>query len=145
MGFFSNKKSKKSYWLKWADGQMKQGLSRWDVAMQLLQSSHASADELRARLDAQSDLSNVFLQRNQDGMDLEKQGQIEEAIVLYQTNIAEGFTGQHPYERLRILYTKQKNYDKAIEICKAYLALPDIAPKKRVKFSRDLEKLKAKQ
>ena len=50
-------------------------------------------------------------QRNLDGKDAEKNGDIEAAIRLYEENVRERFTGSHPYNRLAIIYHKQKRYE----------------------------------
>ena len=60
---------------------------------------------------------------NQDGMLHEAKNEIEEAIACYEESIAKGFTGSTPYERLAILYRKQKRYDDEIRVCNAMLAI----------------------
>lgn len=60
---------------------------------------------------------------NQDGMLHEAKDEIEEAIACYEESIAKGFTGSAPYERLAILYRKQKRYDDEIRVCNAMLAI----------------------
>jgi hypothetical protein len=59
--------------------------------------------------------------RNLNGIALEKEGNIDAAIALYEANIAARFDGTHPYERLRIIYSKQKCWDDAIRVCRAYI------------------------
>ena len=49
---------------------------------------------------------DVQYQRNAEGIEHEKAGNIDEAILLYEKNIEEGFEGNHPYDRLIILYRK---------------------------------------
>lgn len=44
--------------------------------------------------------------RNNEGMQLEKDGETSKAIALYEINIAEGFDGSYPYDRLAVLYRK---------------------------------------
>lgn len=53
----------------------------------------------------------------------EKAGRLEEAITIYWKLINSGFDGSNPYERLRKIYAKQKNWEKAIQVCKAYINL----------------------
>lgn len=50
-------------------------------------------------------------ERNNKGIALEKEGRVEEAIILYEANIAERFVGSHPYNRLSVIYHKQKSYE----------------------------------
>jgi tetratricopeptide (TPR) repeat protein len=51
----------------------------------------------------------------------EKANEIQSAIALYEQNIHDGFLASLPYERLRIIYDKQKNYQNAIRVCKRYV------------------------
>lgn len=53
---------------------------------------------------------------NLSGIDAEKAGNIDEAIRLYEQNVASGFDGSHPYKRLSIIYRKQKRYDDEIRV-----------------------------
>ena len=67
----------------------------------------------------------VMATRNLKGRQLEKQGRLYDAMVLYELNVADGMQGSHPYDRLRIIYTHQKRYEDAAWVCQAYLSLPD--------------------
>ncbi len=84
--------------------------------------------------------------RNLDGMTLEKQGKVEEAIILYEANIREGFEGSHPYDRLAVIYSKRKDYlnerrvlEKAIYVFKK-LKRADV-PVKLARYETRLMKL----
>lgn len=55
--------------------------------------------------------------------DLEKRGHIEIAKVGYEILIAAGFTGSMPYDRLRIIYTREKKYLDAIRVCHRYVSV----------------------
>jgi tetratricopeptide (TPR) repeat protein len=63
-------------------------------------------DEERAALEVQT-------RRNLDGMELEQAGQFEEALALYEQNVAEGFSGDWPYSRLVSVYERRGAYDEA--------------------------------
>src|ERR1041384_194059 len=63
-------------------------------------------DEERAALETQT-------RRNLDGMELEQSGQFEQAIALYERNVAEGFSGDWPYSRLVSVYERQGAYEEA--------------------------------
>ncbi|WP_416151140.1 hypothetical protein ACM26V_09295 [Salipaludibacillus sp. HK11] len=47
--------------------------------------------------------------RNLKGKELEKEGKIDEAMSLYWENVNENFEGSHPYNRLAVIYRKQKD------------------------------------
>lgn len=70
-----------------------------------------------------SKIENIIVERNIKGQELEKQSKIDEAIALYECNIVDYVDTPHPYDRLRIIYTKRKQYDEAIRVCKAYIEM----------------------
>ena len=95
---------------------------------------------------------NEAIDRNLRGRDLEKQGNITDAIELYELNVAYGFEGDFPYDRLRVIYSKQRRYsdvirvlEKAIDIFdrKVSPTRPDRLPKLE-KFHKQLERVKVK-
>ena len=63
----------------------------------------------------------IFADRNGHGIELEKQGRMDEAITVYESNIADWADTPYPYKRLRIIYTKRKQYDDAIRVCQKYI------------------------
>lgn len=89
---------------------------------------------------------SAMVDRNLTGIDLERAGAIDRAIALYEANVAESFIGSHPYERLRIIYTKQRDYPNALRVCRAYLALPlrDVDAQKGTRLRQHAAKLAAK-
>lgn len=92
--------------------------------------------------------TEAILDRNNSGMALEKAGKIDEAIRVYELSVADAFFGSHPYDRLRIIYTRQKQYQDAIRVCSAYIALPARKHgqnKDRFRHHRDKLKEKAKK
>lgn len=60
--------------------------------------------------------SHDLVDNNLAGIQYEKDGEIEKAIVLYEYNIQKRFDGNHPYDRLAIIYRKQKDYDNEIRV-----------------------------
>lgn len=66
---------------------------------------------------------NIWVERNLLGRQLEKEGKIDEAIKLYEENIKEGFDGNFPYDRLAIIYRKQKKKEDEIRVlnCAIYV------------------------
>jgi hypothetical protein len=50
-------------------------------------------------------------------------GDLEEAIGLYETSVAEGFVGSQPYERLSSLHERRHDYEEALRVSEAFLRL----------------------
>ena len=59
----------------------------------------------------------------QNANDLEKAGQLEGAVHLFEKLANDGYTAPMPHERLRIIYTKQREYEKVISACKRYISI----------------------
>lgn len=90
--------------------------------------------------------TEFLVTRNNRGINLEKQGQLEAAVLIYEVSIADAFHGTHPYDRLRIIYTKWRWYQDAIRVCQAYLDLPDrMTGQNKAHFEHHLKKLQLKQ
>ena len=66
-------------------------------------------DDERQRLEVQT-------RRNLDAMELEEAGRSDEAIALYEQNVAEGFVGDWPYSRLVAVYERARRYDDALRV-----------------------------
>lgn len=62
---------------------------------------------------------------NGRAMAIDKEQGMENAFALYEICVAENFSGSHPYDRLRIWYTKSKQYKDAIRVCNVYINLPE--------------------
>jgi hypothetical protein len=87
-------------------------------------------------------LFGIMANRNLKGKHAEHQGDITTAIELYETNLHDQFTGPYPYERLRVIYTRQAQYTDAIRVCCAYLNLPGRPHEQnREHFQHHLERL----
>ena len=93
---------------------------------------------------------NLAVERNLRGRELEKKGDITGAIELYELNVANDFEGDFPYNRLRVIYSKQKRYgdvvrvlERAIDVFdnKVFPNRPDRLPKLE-KFCLQLEQAK---
>lgn len=57
------------------------------------------------------------------GIDLEKEGMIDEAIAVYEKAIIPQLPATHPYDRLMILYRKKKDYINEIRIIKLAISV----------------------
>ncbi|EHQ36280.1 hypothetical protein Metlim_2219 [Methanoplanus limicola DSM 2279] len=85
----------------------------------------------------------IQVERNLKGRELEKNGDAEGAVLLYEENIAEGFEGNFPYERLAIIYRKKKEYSEEIRVLKrAIFVFENYASKERSDLIPKLEKFK---
>lgn len=62
-------------------------------------------------------------ENNNRGIELEKLGQIDEAIKVYEKNISIGYLATHAYERLRIIYKRRKDPVNEIRVLRAGVAL----------------------
>ena len=65
---------------------------------------------------------NVLLPKcvelNNKGSEYEKRGCIKDAISLYEQNIlSESYPAQYAYDRLLVLYRKQKDYQNELRVC----------------------------
>jgi len=86
-----------------------------------------------------------LVERNNRGIEFEKNGNLESAIVIYEISVADCFFGTHPYDRLRIHYTKQRWYRDALRVCQAYIDLPNRAHgQNKLHFQSHLGKLSLK-
>jgi len=94
----------------------------------------------------------IQVERNLKGIEFEKRREIEKAIELYEKNIEERFEGNHPYDRLAIIYRRMGKHEEEIRVLKTaiwvfenkvYLGRADREPKLK-KFKERLEKAKKK-
>ena len=93
--------------------------------------------------------NSIQVDRNLNSIEKEQKREIEVAIKEYEQNIDEGFEGNHPYDRLAIIYRKNKDYDNEIRVLNRGIEIfnrlskssprQDIKPKLE-KFKKRLEK-----
>lgn len=62
------------------------------------------------------EILNRQVDRNLMGIKYEKEGLVDKAIELYEQNIKENFDGNHPYDRLTVIYRKRKQIDDEIRV-----------------------------
>ena len=86
-----------------------------------------------------------FVRNNLEGSRLEKMGQVNEAVKLYEKNIENKFDGDHPYERLRIIYSREDRNNDAIRVCQLYLQNVHQDPSRRAKYKDIILKLQDKK
>ena len=84
--------------------------------------------------DKEASLKNTAYNNNK-GIELEKLGRIEDAISVYENNISgDCYPACHSFDRLMILYRKQKRYDDEIRVIEKAIEIlspryPDLKPK----------------
>ena len=61
--------------------------------------------------------------RNLEAIQAEHAGRLEEAVALYERNVAEGFPGDLPYGRLVAIYEKRGAFDEAERVLLRALAV----------------------
>lgn len=71
--------------------------------------------KLKKRIEAEELLSRTA-QRNNLGIEAEKNGQLEKAIEYYEENIKDGYQAIHSFDRLMILYHRRKQYKDEIRV-----------------------------
>lgn len=84
--------------------------------------------EYVALKEQQAALFEVMAERNDAARKLEKQGKISKALELYEMNVADWFHGSLPYDRLRIIYTRQKRSQDALRVCDAFFRQAPLNP-----------------
>lgn len=72
---------------------------------------------------------------NNEGIFLEKSGEIEKAIHIYERNIEIGYPATHSYDRLMTLYNRNKDYQNEARIAKNAIDIFSIENEKRYKKS----------
>ncbi len=80
----------------------------------------------RERIGTEDDPLRGFeaaMERHTEAAEAERNGDPERAIQLYETSVAEGFVGSHPYERLASLYERRQNYAQALRVSEAFVQL----------------------
>ena len=85
----------------------------------------------------------IQVNRNLEGIKLEKKGEIEKAVRLYEKNVEEDFEGSHPYDRLAIIFRKRGEYEEEIRILrKAIFVFENKIPSGRMDKEQKLQKFR---
>ncbi len=87
-----------------------------------------------------------MVNNNLRGSKLEKEGDVDGAIQLYEYNVAHRFSGNHPYDRLSIIYRRQKRYEDEVRVLEMAVDVftndvPDERPDKNKKLDKFKERL----
>ncbi len=76
--------------------------------------------------------------RNNSGIDLEKSGKIDDAIIVYEENVNDNVVATHSYDRLMIIYRRRKNYINEIRIIKT--AIDVFSKENEIRYQLALKK-----
>ena len=68
-------------------------------------------------------MENKQVERNLKGIELEKCGNIDAAISLYEQNVSGKFDGSHSYTRLAIIYRKRGQINNEIRVLEKAVSL----------------------
>jgi len=100
-----------------------------------------------ACLQRHPDPMNVMINKNNEAYELEHEGKIDEAVAIYEWLLDLQYPHPGPYERLRILYSKQQQYKDAIRVCKAFIKIHRRVryPEEAERFAGWIPKLEEKQ
>ena len=106
--------------LRLAQDEMDGGVPRQEICDLLLERA-PSGRSRKAYVDVAEQLRQVMLERNAQGTGLERSGQLQRAIEVYEANVADRFVGDHPYERLMEIYARRGDWLNAARVGEAYL------------------------
>jgi tetratricopeptide (TPR) repeat protein len=96
---------------------------RWHLLMQHTNDSTQDWELTQAYYAECRLIENLLVGRNQRGIAYEKAGNIDAAIAEYEANVADYADAPHPYDRLRSLYNKRKDYANAVRICEQHCTM----------------------
>ena len=95
---------------------------------------------------------SLMVDRNLLGQELERAADVPTAVGLYEANARDCFDGNFPYERLAVIYRREKRLDdeirvlkRAIEVFSAYRGPRSDVQPKLAAFQRRLERAQALQ
>ena len=93
----------------------------------------------------QTKTENELIDTNLKAVDLEKSGNIERAVKLYEFVIKHNFIGNGPYDRLAIIYRKDKDFKNETRVLKkAIYVFENVVYKERSDRLPKLEKFKTR-
>jgi hypothetical protein len=128
----------------WVEEQKKAGTPLWEIWKGIMAKSRDDA-LLVEGMELARKIEDVVVNRNMKGTRLEKSGNENRAIPLYEANVRDHFDGSHPYERLRILYAADRRYSDAIRVCEESLRYCNLRAEDRAKSEHFIEKYKQNQ
>lgn len=130
----------------WVKAQKGSGVPLMDLWRELNKKLDNSAEPelMQDFMKAADEIEDIVVSRNLKGNEYEREGDETKAILLYESNIKDKFDGSHPYERLRVIYTRHKRYEDIIRICQSYIENGQHDPQLKTKYEELIIKLKEK-
>ena len=89
----------------------------------------------------------VWYLRNDRGQKMERAKRVGEAIQQYEANVVELADTPYSYTRLRIIYSRRKQYDEALRVCRRYVEMAEsrgLQGRRTEEFQQWISKLQAK-
>jgi tetratricopeptide (TPR) repeat protein len=74
--------------------------------------------------------------RNLEALEAEQAGQLDEAIALYERNVAEGFPADLPYGRLVAIYERRSDFAAAARVLKRAIAVFEASTRRTARDRR---------
>lgn len=113
----------------------------------ILDSGHNRYIQEARTLNPSETPSKDMVDNNLRGMGFEKDGNITAAVNLYEYNVKHHFDGTHPYQRLAIIFRKQKDYKNEIRVINSALKIfqPTSSDDWFIKRLKRAEELQRKQ
>lgn len=81
-----------------------------------------AVDEMSKRSAQEKEIA-LTASLNNEGIELEKNGKEDEAIIVYEKNVSRRCTATHSYDRLLVIYRKRKDIDNELRIAKLASAI----------------------
>ena len=76
----------------------------------------------------------------EEAMQLEKDGKLLEAIIIYEGLLKENFEGSRPYDRLAVIYRKLKKQDNIIRVLEKAVKIQEKEYNRKAKIISDINK-----
>lgn len=130
-----------------ANGRSRQALFTQIEQEALALEKEPQTAQIKARLYAldtlHAELKRQLMGSLSQGKALEMAGQVDEAVAYYETAVADQVASRFPYEHLRVIYVRRKQYGDARRVCLAALDNPFLDEKAQAHFQTWAERLES--
>lgn len=95
-----------------------------DKYVEIAKSKFDEMVKRKTAMDEKNSMWTLCAERNNQGIRYEKQGNIEEAIKIYEENIKpECYPARHSFDRLLVLYRRRKDYQNEHRVCECAISV----------------------